>query len=141
LTFYLDTSVLVSALTREARTSAIQSWLAQDREDELVISDWVLTEFSAALSMKVRTGHLSAADRTQTLAMFRRLSVESLDVWPVDAIQFRAAAHFADQYALGLRAGDALHLAVCADRGARLCTLDRRLAEAGQALGVATIML
>lgn len=30
-----------------------------------------------------------------------------------------------------LRAGDALHLTVCADQGVTLCTLDRRLAEVG----------
>ena len=51
------------------------------------------------------------------------------------------AARFADQYALGLRAGDALHLAICADRGAIICTLDRRLAEAALALGVETALL
>jgi uncharacterized protein len=56
-------------------------------------------------------------------------------------LQFRTAARFADQHALGLRAGDALHLAICADHGATLCTLDRRLSEAGPALGVKTILL
>jgi len=39
------------------------------------------------------------------------------------------------------RAGDALHLAICADHGATLCTLDRRLGEAGPALGVKTTLL
>ena len=54
---------------------------------------------------------------------------------------FRIAARFADQYALALRAGDALHLAIAGDKGASLCTLDRRLAEGGMALGVNTLML
>ena len=40
-----------------------------------------------------------------------------------------------------MRAGDALHLAICADHGATLCTLDRRLAEAGPALGVKATLL
>ena len=51
------------------------------------------------------------------------------------------AARFADQYELGLRAGDALHLAICVDHGATLCTLDRRLSGAGSALGVKTMLL
>jgi predicted nucleic acid-binding protein len=42
---------------------------------------------------------------------------------------------------LGLRAGDALHLAVCAERGATLCTLDRCLSDAGSALGVKIMLL
>ena len=60
---------------------------------------------------------------------------------PVSGLQFRTAASFAGQYALGLRAGDALHLAVCPDHGATLRTLDRRLSEAGPALGVNTTPL
>jgi predicted nucleic acid-binding protein len=59
----------------------------------------------------------------------------------VSALQFHTAARFADQYVLGLRAGDALHVAVCADHGATLCTLDRRLSDAGSALAVKTMLL
>jgi hypothetical protein len=40
-----------------------------------------------------------------------------------------------------LRAGNALHLAICADHGATLRTFDRRLSDAGSALGVKTILL
>jgi predicted nucleic acid-binding protein len=54
---------------------------------------------------------------------------------------FRAAAKFVDQHALGLRAGDALHLATAAEHGATVCTLDRCLAEAGPLLGVSTRFL
>ncbi len=43
-----------------------------------------------------------------------------------------------DQQGLGLRAGDALHLAVAAEHGATLWTLDVRMAEAGPVLGVVT---
>jgi hypothetical protein len=41
------------------------------------------------------------------------LFVEQL-IYPAIAVQFRTAAHFADTW-LSLRAGDALHLAICAD--------------------------
>jgi predicted nucleic acid-binding protein len=42
---------------------------------------------------------------------------------------------------LGLRGGDALHLAICGDQGATLCTLDRTQSEACTALGISTILL
>ena len=118
----------------------MQAWLAEQEPGSLGISDWVTTEFSSALSVKLRSGQIEASHRAAALAMFTRLSAESLTLLPVSGVQFRAAARFADQFALGLRAGDALHLAICADRGATLCTLDRRLGEAGPAVGVKTAL-
>ena len=141
MSLYLDTSLLVATLTNEAETARMQAWLAAQPTDELAISDWVVTEFSSALSIKLRTGQLQPAHRADALAMFTRLMAESFTLLPISGLQFRTAARYADQYTLGLRAGDALHLAICADHGATLCTLDRRLGEAGAALGVKTMLL
>lgn len=141
MTLYLDTSLLVAALTNESDTESMQAWLVAQPPDELTISDWVTTEFSSALSIKLQTGQLQPAHRAEALAMFTRLRTDSFAILPVSAQQFRTAARFADQYALGLRAGDALHLAVCADHGATLCTLDRRLSEAAPALGLKAQLL
>ena len=141
MTLYLDTSLVVAALTREPKTLDTQAWLGNQPPAELAISDWVVTEFSAALSIKLRTKQLDANDRAVALAKFAALCSESVDILPISGLQFRAAARFADQHALGLRAGDALHLAICADHGATICTLDRRLSEAGPVLGVRAVLL
>jgi uncharacterized protein len=141
LTLYLDTSLLVAALTNETETGRMQAWLGEQEPSSLAISDWVITEFSAALSMKLRSGQIEAIHRADALAMFTRLSVDSFTTLLISGLQFRTAARFADQHALGLRAGDALHLAICADHGATLCTLDRRLSDAGPVLGVKTMLL
>ena len=138
---YLDTSLLVAALTNEAETGPMQTWLGQQPLEDLAISDWVATEFSSALSIKLRTGQIGPNDRAEVLAKFTRLVADSLTVVPVSRLQFRIAARFVDQHTLSLRAGDALHLAVCADHGATLCTLDRRLNDAGSLLGIKTILL
>jgi predicted nucleic acid-binding protein len=138
---YLDTSLLVCAFTNETATVRVQRWLHDQELDELAISDWVTTEFSSALSLKLRTGQIGTNDRANALAMLASITAESLAVFGVSALQFRAAARFADHYTLGLRAGDALHLAICADNGATLCTLDRRLSESGSAVGVKTNLL
>jgi uncharacterized protein len=73
--------------------------------------------------------------------MFTRLTTDSFAVVPVSRLQFHTAARLANQYTLGLRAGDALHLAVCADHGATLCTLDRQLNDSGSELGIKTMLL
>ncbi len=141
MTKYIDTFVLVAALTNESETARIQEWLAEQTEGDLAVSEWVATEFSAALSSKLRAGRLEAAHRANALAVFARLRAENFETFPVSAAELRTAATFADQYALGLGAGDALHLAICASHGATLCTLDRRLSEAGPSLGVKTALL
>lgn len=138
---YLDTSILVAAFTREPRTSDMQAWLAAQPVDTLCISEWTLTEFSSALSMKVRLEILTLRERASVLATFAALREASFTTLPVSPTDYRIAAHFADHYSTGLRAGDALHLAIAYNHGLELCSLDKTLALAAEPLGAQAQLL
>jgi uncharacterized protein len=138
---YIDTSILVAALTNEERTPEIQEWLALQPAQELTVSDWVITEFSAALSVKLRAGHVGPADRAEVLSVFAEMVERSFHVLPVGRTDFLVAARFADQFETGLRAGDALHLAIAMNHGARIRALDRGLVSAAMALGISAVLV
>ena len=128
----VDTPVLVAALTDETATARSQRFLAAAEPAELAINARVITEFSSALSIKVRTGQLAPAQRNAgVLTEFTRLIGNSSTFCRFRSRRLQRRRGFVDQLAYGLRAGDALHLAVAIEHGAMLVSLDKRLVEAG----------
>lgn len=136
---YLDTSVLVAALGNEAATEQTQRWLGQQPAESLAISEWTVTEFSSAMALKLRTGQIQPEHRAECMAEFAHLREASLHVLAIAREHFHAAADYAGRYETGLRAGDALHLAVCAHHGLRLATLDKTFHSAAATIGIACL--
>ena len=132
---YIDTSVLVAAWTIETRTDDVQQWLAQRRSEEMAISGWTITEFSSAIALKVRHGQIDLIDRGKALTMFKELCSTTFELLPIARVHFIEAARMTDQFDIGLRAGDALHLAVAFGNDATLVTLDKGLAKACAVVG------
>lgn len=138
---YLDTSVAVAALTPEPSSGRVQRWISEQVPGVLAVSEWGRVEFCSALAIKVRSKTIDLDQRAAALSTYGRFCEESFVILAIGDRHMQAAAFIVDQFTLGLRGGDALHLAVCAEYGATLCTLDRKLFEAGPALGVPTRML
>lgn len=129
----------VAAVTREGETATVLEWLPG--ADPVVISDWTMTEAVAGLSQKQRMGIISAEEHGQALAALRRQIAEAYESVPLTKGDFRLAERFAGRAETGLRAGDALHLAVASAAGATLVTLDRKQARGGETVQVPTLLL
>jgi predicted nucleic acid-binding protein len=132
---YLDTSVLGAIFFREANASLVLSQVEAARPRGFVISAWTLTEMASVGAIKERTGTIDRATRQQALSAFQGFVSSSLGLTEIEPVDFRSAALLIDAPG-GLRAGDALHLAVARRLAADLATLDRRLADAAPVWGV-----
>ncbi len=135
---YVDTSLLVSAVSsNEAASDRSQIWLAAQEPGSIAISDWTITEFSSALSIKTRMNVIDAPRQALAISTFNTLVEQSFVLLPVQREHFRLAAAFAGELNNSLRSGDALHLAVASLAGLRLRSFDVRMVSAARLLGCA----
>jgi predicted nucleic acid-binding protein len=126
---YVDTSVLVALLTNESTASIIQQWYAEDDNQVFVTADWTLTEFSSAVSLKQRTGQLTSRQVNTIHKIFDDFLDGGIRLAEVSRIAYRNSAKLI-QNMQGLRAGDALHLAVAIELDVKeFATLDKLLIE------------
>ena len=134
---YLDTSVLVPLFVPEPLSEAMRAWFEVQATAgaTFAISAWTLTEFASAMGIKVRDKGLKPEQAQTACALMRKLQLDSLRVFTPTRSAFERAAEYLAQHALGLRAGDALHLAIAQNENADyFYTLDRRLIEAARKL-------
>ncbi len=134
---YLDTSVLIPLFLPEARSAAVRAWFRGLDMTDVLISTWTVTEFASALGGKVRAQTASVEAARRAHAAFQRLARRSLGQLVPTQRDFLDAAGFLERFDLGLRAGDALHVAITRNHQAEiLVTLDRVLARAAESLGL-----
>jgi hypothetical protein len=134
--FYLDTNVLLAACLAERESARVRRWL-EKAPGALATSDWALAEFVSATGIKVRRGELTAAQADAAHAILLNEFVPGVEVRETNSDLMRAAPLLLKEYDLGLRTGDALHLAFCLRlKRPTLATADRVLARAARHFGV-----
>ena len=134
---YLDTSVLVPLFVPEPLSEPVRAWFEVQATTgaTLAISAWTLTEFASAMGIKVRDKGLKPEQAQTACALMQKLQFDCLRVFTPTRSAFERAAENLAQHKLGLRAGDALHLAIAQNENAAcFYTLDRRLIEAARKL-------
>ena len=103
----------------------------------MMASRWSLTEFSTATAGLVRQRLIPAKLHSAALKNFRNFAAQRLTLEPVAALDFEYATRLIDHTERGLRAGDALHLAMCQRLNATICSADKVMLEAAKQLGIA----
>lgn len=133
MSVYLDTSILVSALTVEPGSASARALLA--RGEAWIISEWAAAEFSSAIRVKAQGPGLEEARIPALEAGLEALMTRYGTALPIQGEDIRHARALVMRN-WGVRAPDALHIAAALRVGARLATLDRKQARMAEAVGV-----
>lgn len=107
--------------------------------EAILVSDFARAEFIAVIGRLYRTGRLNHAMADDILAAFDTwIAGGSIAVTLIgEDVSWTEVA--LRRFDLGLRAPDALHIALARRLGATLVTSDRRMERAARALGVVTV--
>lgn len=133
---YLDTSFIAPLVIAEASSESVEAFLL-GRKTELATSQWTRVELASLVSRRVRMGEFDADQAEAIRAALDRLLSESFTMLTPTAADFTTAVALLAKPGTGLRAGDALHLAIARNHGAKtMYTLDRGLLKAGKQLKV-----
>lgn len=134
---YLDTSAAVPLFVAEPASEAVDAWF-ESCDETLISSDWILTEFASALSIKERRGEIEQKQAQAAWKDFENFCGSGLRLVPVGRQGFAHAARLARNARSGLRSGDSLHLSMALALGAAgIATADAILAKNAKSLGLA----
>jgi predicted nucleic acid-binding protein len=134
---YFDTSFLTPLVRKERTSTQIARFMAGLPTGHLAISRWTEVEFASLLARDVRMGDMDAGEARAMETLFEEVVAQSLVVWLPGAEDYDLAKRYLRRHETGLRAGDALHLAIAANRDARaIHSLDKTMIKAGKMLGL-----
>ena len=132
---YVDACVWIALLANEPSSPMLQNWLGEET-GQILTARWSLVEVASGLAMKCRRKELDSTQMGELLAHFEKLLHDEVTLMAIAGSDFDLAAAYCQNFESGLRAGDALHLAVAKRFGAtHLLTLDKVLAAVAEKMG------
>ena len=138
---YFDTSFLAPLVLPESTSDKIAAFVRRLPVEELTVSHWTRVEFSSLIARDVRMSVLDAAAGARADARFEAMVDASFAVLLPSADDFGLAKRYLGKFNTGLRAGDALHLAIAGNRqAAAIYSLDKGLLMAGRLLDLPVSM-
>ena len=139
MSWYLDASVLVPLHVAEFRTDAVAAALAQ-ADSSFVVSELAAGEFASAISRRVRMDKLDPDTANAWISLFDDWNATDTIRLAVNNADIRRAAAIVRRFDLKLLMPDAIHVGLCVQHGFTLVTLDDRMADAAEMLGVAVVL-
>lgn len=134
---YFDTSFLAPLILEETTSAKIEAFFAKLPVGELYVSHWTRVEFTSLIAREVRMGGLAESDALLAIGQFDEMVVDSFQVVAPSVVDYEQAKGYIQHFATKLRAGDALHLAIASNNGAKmLYTLDEGLLHAAKLMKV-----
>ena len=138
---YVDTSIFVALCTSEPKSDAVDKW-HNNSSAKMISSTWAFTEFSSALSLKVRTNQITEQQSREAWKKFDTLCQNDIELLPIESKTYYSAGILVIDGKSNLRAGDALHLAAAkAFKAKSIITLDKLLQKNASRLKIKTIVI
>jgi len=138
---YVDTSVFVALCTTELKSDDVAKWYVNSSA-KMISSTWAFTEFSSALSLKVRTSQITEKQSREAWKKFDSLCQNDIELLPIENKVYYSAGILVVDSKSNLRAGDALHLAVAKQlKSKSLATLDKVLAKNASSVKIQAVLI
>src|SRR5262249_35204623 len=103
---------------RESTTGDVIKFLQRQDQLQLSTSHWTRVEFCSGTARHVRTKTLTPGEATIAIADFESKISPGFTLLPIASPDCELAREFLQRYETGLRAGDALHLAIARNNNA-----------------------
>jgi predicted nucleic acid-binding protein len=138
---YVDTSVFVALCIKEQKSDDVAKWYTNSTA-KMISSTWAFTEFSSALSLKVRTSQITKKQSREAWKKFDSLCQNDIELLPIENKVYYSAGILVVDSKSNLRAGDALHLAVAKQlKSKSLATLDKVLAKNASSVKIQAVLI
>jgi predicted nucleic acid-binding protein len=137
--FYLDTSVLLSAYLPDIHSSKVLSFLSKNKG--FAVSMWNDLEFRGAIGLHVRQELITQSQAERVLTRYQRDRQRNVYTLVEFSNQhFQAALDSFLSFAFPLKSADALHVGIAQVEKLKLVTLDENQAKAGRQVKVKSVM-
>ena len=138
---YVDTSIFVALCTTEPKSDAVDKW-HESSSAKMISSTWAFTEFSSALSLKVRSNQITEKQSREAWKKFDTLCQNDIELMPIESKTYYSAGILVIDSKSNLRASDALHLAAAKYFKAKsIITLDKVFEKNASRLKIKTIVI